>query len=117
MDWHYWPSDSKEKVIEAIKKEFPVAEILGEWYGYIVIDLDKNSPYGNNVQRLQKYCDGAYYYGDGSIYDLQRVVFKPLPKDKEIEANRSENRNAAYIKQANDEWMNRWNNEAIYSNG
>lgn len=102
-DWKY-SNKTKEETIENIKKELPVAEILASWDNYIVVDLDKNSPWGNNVQRLQKYCDGAYYYPDSAIYEIKKVDFKQLPKDKAIEDNKPANRNAERIEKAYEDW-------------
>jgi hypothetical protein len=111
-DWHSYGGGlaSKDRSIAELKKEFPVAEILAQWPHYIVVDLDKNSPYGENIQRLQKYCENAWYYGDTSTYELKELKFKQLPEDKIAEANKPKNRNAKYIKEANDAWTSNYNN-------
>lgn len=109
MDWRYYSYlDNKEKIIEAIKEEFPAATILAQWPHYIVVDMDKNSPYGDNMQRLQKYCDRCYYYNDMASWEINTLQFKQLPEDKAIEDNKPENRNKAHIEQANKEWTDRY---------
>lgn len=87
-----------------IKEDYPYATKLAQWDGWLVIDLDKISPYGDRIQNLQKYCDIAYYYPDTNSGDIQQVEFKSLPKDLVIEANKPENRNTKYIKEAFTEW-------------
>lgn len=75
FDWCY-SERSKDQVIEDLKKELPVAEILAQWSHYIVVDLDKNSPTNDNAQALRKYCDSAKYYTDMSEWSIQEVEFK-----------------------------------------
>jgi hypothetical protein len=105
-EWNWsFRDNGKEEIIESIKSELPVAGVLSTWSNWIVVDLDKNSPWGENVRRLKKYCDGAYYYTDTSIWDLKKVEFKQTKEDKIIEDNKPANRNAKYIEEANKEWL------------
>lgn len=104
FDWGYVDT-TKEDTIEALKKELPVAEVKAQWNNYIVVDLDKNHPWGDNAQKLRNYCDGAWYYGDSSEWDLNKVEFK---KDLIKEANEPKNRNAKHIKEAFEDWKRRY---------
>jgi hypothetical protein len=106
-DWHY-VDKGKEYTIEAIKKELPVADVLATWPCFIVIDMDKHSPWRDSTQLLQKYCDGAWYYTDTAIYELHKVRFKQLPVDKEIEDNKPANRNKDNIEKAYKSWLERY---------
>src|SRR5258708_37316583 len=92
FDWSY-SNLSKENTITALKEDLPVAEVLTQWNNYIVVDLDKNSPWGENVQKLKKYCNSAYYYGDSSQWDLKQVEFKEDPIEV---TNKPVNRNKEY---------------------
>lgn len=74
FDWKY-QNKTKQETIQAIKEEFPVAEILAQWSHYIVVDLDKNSPYKEQTKNLRKFCDSVYWYGDGDPYKIQKVDF------------------------------------------
>lgn len=74
FDWDY-TTNTKDKVIEEIKKDLPVATILAQWYQYIVVDLNKNWSDGDNAQSLHKYCDVAYYYTDSNPSYIQKVKF------------------------------------------
>lgn len=84
FDWGY-RNKSKEEMIESLKQELPVADVVASWSHYIVVDLDKNSPWGENVQILKKYCDSAFYYTDTSGWDIKQVEFKK-PEPGSIEA-------------------------------
>lgn len=72
FDWDY-ANTSKEKKIEEIKVELPVADVISQWFKFIVIDLDKNSPWGDNAKKLHKWADCVYYYSDHRPWDLQRL--------------------------------------------
>ena len=101
FDWAY-QDRTKAETIEALKKELPVAEILAQWYYYIVVDLGKHSPWRDSTQLLKKYCDSAWYYGDSAGWDLQEVEFKPDPVD--IEKEKLEHRNTKQADIAFEEW-------------
>lgn len=112
----YWSngSEHRAKVKEGIKKEWPYAEIKAEWPEYLVVDLDKTSPFGDSVQKLRSFCDSAYYYGDSSEWDIQKVDFKLLPKEQVIIEN--DNRLKDTREQAYKDWTTRYHNQEISSN-
>jgi hypothetical protein len=103
-DWGYNWDKSKDDVIEDIKKEFPVATVLAQWRNYIVVDMDKNSPWKDHTHELKKFCAHAWYYGDTASWDLKEMQFKPTPTDIEKEAQQPANRNKAHIDAAFEQW-------------
>lgn len=110
FDWSY-SGKTKEEIIQDIKTELPVAEILATWPHYIVIDLNKNWPLGDNAHKLKKYCDVAYCYTDSDQYNIKRIEFKATKEDKQIEDNKSANRNAARIEKAYAEYLQRYQSQ------
>ena len=104
FDWGYRDRTKKE-IIERIKEELPVATIEAQWYKYIVVDLDKCSPWRDSTQKLSKYCDSAKYYTDSAPWELRDVEFK---KDPVEVANEPENRNAKHITEAFEDWKRRY---------
>lgn len=107
FDWDY-RDKPKQQIIEDLKVELPIAEILATWPHYIVVDMDKTWPLGDRAAKLSKYCDVAYCYPDSDQSNIQRVHFKETEEDKKIKELRPENRNAKFIKQANEEWNARY---------
>lgn len=113
-DWSY-SNQSKEELTEDLKKELPIAEVISTWNHYIVVDLDKNSPWGDNAQKLKKYCDKAYYCTDTAPYELLKVEFKKTEEDKTIEAAEPANRNAQHIADARADWDQRYRQASLGS--
>jgi hypothetical protein len=103
FDWGY-TNNSRMQTIAKLEQELPVATVLAYWPHYIVVDLDKNSPWSDNAQLLGKYCDSAYYYDEYSQYELRDMEFGKT-KSNYVEENQSKHRNQEYIKEANDQWM------------
>lgn len=113
FDWEY-SDKSKDQVIQDIKKDLPVATILTQWYQYLVIDIDKNWPLGDNAQSLHKYCNVAWCYTDMSPYHMERVEFKPSPKEQVVIEN--DNRLKDVREEAYKDWTTRYHNQEISSN-
>lgn len=106
FDWSY-QSKTKEEVIEQLKDKYKYADVVAQWPHYIVIDLDKRSPWSDTAQSLKYYCESAHYYTDSSEWDIKPVEFKKTEEDKIIEAAEPANRNAKHIAEARAEWDKR----------
>lgn len=102
-------SSGRQETIEKIKRELPrYATVEAHWPHWIVVDLDKNSPWGERVQKLKKYCDAAYYYPDTGGYELKKVEFKKTEEEIRQEANEPQNRNKTEIDRAYRDWLQRY---------
>lgn len=75
FDWGYSDTD-KTKKMEELKKEYGgyCFDIVGQWYGGVVIEVDKNWPLTNErVALLKKYCDTAWYIADNALTSIIRI--------------------------------------------
>jgi hypothetical protein len=69
FDWG-WADKSKEEILKEFEEKFRnldnrYIERIVEWYGFVVYDIDKASPFNEEIQKLiREYCDCAYYTDD-----------------------------------------------------
>ena len=85
FDWNYVGKE-KNSVLEEIQKEFETAgrakpELLGEWYGFMVLDCHKTSVWIDEYKEiLLKYCDTAHYWDDNNPYIVNKLTKPNNPK-------------------------------------
>lgn len=78
FDWGY-VGEGKEKAVQRILQEFITAgqhppEVIAQWYGHILLDLDKTPPECNPVNAiLLKNSDSAYYWHDSRPWEKLRL--------------------------------------------
>jgi len=74
FNWKYVDKDKSyytKKFIEEFYKECNVKpELLAEWYGHLVFDLDKYSPLLDGAkQTILNNCDSCVYWNDNQPYN------------------------------------------------
>jgi hypothetical protein len=78
FDWGY-VNTSKELKIGEFTKEFLELHkfsptLRGQWYGFMVWDIEKRSPdWGDTNKLIHKFCDCCYWWGDNSPWNIRRL--------------------------------------------
>ena len=55
-------------------------ELVADWYGHLVFELEKNAPYTEQITALiAQCCDGAWYWDDNSPWEKERLKFPVAP--------------------------------------
>jgi hypothetical protein len=78
-NWQY-VGKSKETVFREIEAAFsaierPMPELLGSWYGFMVLDCHKTSIWLPEYAKiLLKHCDTAHYWDDGNPYEIKKLT-------------------------------------------
>lgn len=78
FDWAYIGT-SKKKYLEKIQASFEALnrakpELLGEWYGFMVLDFDKTSVWIEEyADIILKNCDTAHYWNNENPYEIKKL--------------------------------------------
>ena len=78
FDWNYVNKNKKE-VLKEIQDEFGEAyrtrpELLGEWYGFMVLDCHKTAVWMDEYKNIiLRHCDTAHYCDDINPYEWKKL--------------------------------------------
>ena len=82
FDWNYIGKD-KKKVLKNIQDQFSSLDrarpdLLGEWYGFMVLDCHKTAPWMDEYKAiLLANCDTAHYFDDINPYEMKKLSTPP----------------------------------------
>lgn len=80
FDWGYSETSKEEQLKEFERKYGGYIERIAEWYGFVVYDVDKQTPYLEERKNIiREYADTAYYIADYNfeIVELDLPIHKP----------------------------------------
>lgn len=83
FDWNYIGKD-KKSILKQIQKEFKKIDreppvLLGEWYGFMVLDCHKTEVWMDEYKViLLRYCDTAHYWDDNNPYEVKKLEIKKV---------------------------------------
>jgi hypothetical protein len=78
FDWGY-VNKNKKDVLKEIQDEFEAKgrlhpTLLGEWYGFMVLDLDKTAPeYSPFREILLRHADSVHFWHDTNPYLIAKL--------------------------------------------
>lgn len=72
FDWGYVDTSKEKKLLEFKSEYGEPCELIAEWYGCAVFDVDKRYPLSDErKQIINKFCDKAYYIDDLSLITIK----------------------------------------------
>lgn len=78
FDWNY-NGTNKQKKIKELQASFEKLKIvkptlLGEWYGFMVLNFYKTPIFMDEYAKIiLKYCDSCHYWNDINPYEIKKI--------------------------------------------
>lgn len=77
-NWGYKDTDKEQKLkafqADYIATDAYLCDLIGQWYGFAVFDVDKRGPYNLTRREIIKaYSDKAWYIADNAFYDIKDI--------------------------------------------